>query len=184
MIMKGFAARKNFRVECLECDWSSCSPGEEVILDSCVFLLCSVGSNSTLMEQKHSLWPWTNAEGKIYGASVWQIEASSFSSSSMIHPSSVSLGAGVFLLSCSEGEQISFLFDCIVRGIAPSRAPHGLRPALPGEHTLHVSDEGFNGDSVMVVFHWDQETPLFWWKTCHVPNCLCAWIWNWATGSR
>ncbi|XP_038570229.1 protein Dok-7 isoform X2 [Micropterus salmoides] len=40
-------------------------------------------------------------------------------------------GAGVFFLSCSEGEQISFLFDCFVRGITPSRAPHGLRPALP-----------------------------------------------------
>ncbi|XP_056136497.1 protein Dok-7 [Lampris incognitus] len=40
--------------------------------------------------------------------------------------------AGVFFLSCPEGEQISFLFDCIVRGISPSRAPHGLRPALPG----------------------------------------------------
>uniref|UniRef100_A0A672GG97 Docking protein 7 n=1 Tax=Salarias fasciatus TaxID=181472 RepID=A0A672GG97_SALFA len=39
--------------------------------------------------------------------------------------------AGVFFLSCSEGEQISFLFDCIVRGITPSRAPHGLRPNLP-----------------------------------------------------
>ncbi|KAM4750210.1 protein Dok-7-like [Anableps anableps] len=36
--------------------------------------------------------------------------------------------AGVFFLSCSEGEQISFLFDCIVRGIAPSRALHGLPP--------------------------------------------------------
>ncbi|XP_034443459.1 protein Dok-7 isoform X2 [Hippoglossus hippoglossus] len=39
--------------------------------------------------------------------------------------------AGVFFLSCSEGEQISFLFDCIVRGVTPSRAPHGLRPSLP-----------------------------------------------------
>ncbi|XP_067354252.1 protein Dok-7-like isoform X2 [Channa argus] len=39
--------------------------------------------------------------------------------------------AGVFFLSCSEGEQISFLFDCIVRGITPSRALHGLRPSLP-----------------------------------------------------
>ncbi|KAF3843919.1 hypothetical protein F7725_015967 [Dissostichus mawsoni] len=39
--------------------------------------------------------------------------------------------AGVFFLSCSEGEQISFLFDCIVRGITPSRTPHGLRPVLP-----------------------------------------------------
>ncbi|XP_041790164.1 protein Dok-7 [Chelmon rostratus] len=39
--------------------------------------------------------------------------------------------AGVFFLSCSEGEQISFLFDCIVRGITPSRVPHGLRPSLP-----------------------------------------------------
>ncbi|XP_013873556.1 protein Dok-7 isoform X2 [Austrofundulus limnaeus] len=39
------------------------------------------------------------------------------------------LWAGVYFLSCSEGEQISFLFDCIVRGIAPSRA---LRPTPPG----------------------------------------------------
>ncbi|KAG5848112.1 hypothetical protein ANANG_G00094940 [Anguilla anguilla] len=39
--------------------------------------------------------------------------------------------AGVFFLSCAEGEQISFLFDCIVRGISPTRGPFGLRPALP-----------------------------------------------------
>ncbi|XP_023123954.2 protein Dok-7 isoform X2 [Amphiprion ocellaris] len=39
--------------------------------------------------------------------------------------------AGVFFLSCAEGEQISFLFDCIVRGITPSRTPHGVRPNLP-----------------------------------------------------
>ncbi|XP_051756250.1 protein Dok-7 isoform X2 [Ctenopharyngodon idella] len=39
--------------------------------------------------------------------------------------------AGVFLLSCAEGEQISFLFDCIVRGISPSRGPFGLKPPLP-----------------------------------------------------
>ncbi|XP_048042127.1 protein Dok-7 isoform X1 [Megalobrama amblycephala] len=39
--------------------------------------------------------------------------------------------AGVFLLSCAEGEQISFLFDCIVRGISPSRGPFGLKPLLP-----------------------------------------------------
>ncbi|XP_053712261.1 protein Dok-7-like [Synchiropus splendidus] len=39
--------------------------------------------------------------------------------------------AGVFFLSCSEGENISFLFDCVVRGIAPSRVPRGLQPALP-----------------------------------------------------
>ncbi|XP_055365740.1 protein Dok-7 isoform X2 [Betta splendens] len=38
--------------------------------------------------------------------------------------------AGVFVLSCSEGEQISLLFDCIVRGVAPSRAQRGLRPPL------------------------------------------------------
>ncbi|KAM4583708.1 uncharacterized protein PAE49_003562 isoform 2-T2 [Odontesthes bonariensis] len=41
------------------------------------------------------------------------------------------LWAGVFYLSCSDGEQISFLIDCIVRGIAPSRALHGLRPNQP-----------------------------------------------------
>ncbi|XP_039653264.1 protein Dok-7 isoform X1 [Perca fluviatilis] len=41
--------------------------------------------------------------------------------------------AGVFFLSCSEGERISLLFDCIVRGITPSRTPHGLRPVLPAD---------------------------------------------------
>uniref|UniRef100_A0A672LVM7 Docking protein 7 n=1 Tax=Sinocyclocheilus grahami TaxID=75366 RepID=A0A672LVM7_SINGR len=39
--------------------------------------------------------------------------------------------AGVFFLSCTEAEQISFLFDCIVRGISPSRGPFGLKPLLP-----------------------------------------------------
>ncbi|XP_056318456.1 protein Dok-7 isoform X2 [Danio aesculapii] len=39
--------------------------------------------------------------------------------------------AGVFFLSCAEGEHISFLFDCIVRGISPSRGPFGLKPLLP-----------------------------------------------------
>uniref|UniRef100_A0A8D2A715 Protein Dok-7 n=1 Tax=Sus scrofa TaxID=9823 RepID=A0A8D2A715_PIG len=39
--------------------------------------------------------------------------------------------AGVFFLSSAEGEQISFLFDCIVRGISPTRGPFGLRPLLP-----------------------------------------------------
>ncbi|KTF78164.1 hypothetical protein cypCar_00041602 [Cyprinus carpio] len=41
--------------------------------------------------------------------------------------------AGVFFLSCAEAEQISFLFDCIVRGISPSRGPFGLKPLLPGQ---------------------------------------------------
>nr|XP_008509439.1 PREDICTED: protein Dok-7 [Equus przewalskii] len=40
--------------------------------------------------------------------------------------------AGVFFLSSAEGEQISFLFDCIVRGISPTKGPFGLRPVLPG----------------------------------------------------
>ncbi|KAM5271610.1 protein Dok-7 isoform 2-T2 [Ctenodactylus gundi] len=39
--------------------------------------------------------------------------------------------AGVFFLSSTEGEQIRFLFDCIVRGISPSKGPFGLRPVLP-----------------------------------------------------
>nr|KAF6386541.1 docking protein 7 [Myotis myotis] len=39
--------------------------------------------------------------------------------------------AGVFFLSSAEGERISFLFDCIVRGISPSKGPSGLRPVLP-----------------------------------------------------
>ncbi|XP_017272492.1 protein Dok-7 [Kryptolebias marmoratus] len=51
------------------------------------------------------------------------------------------LWAGVYFLSCSEGEQISFLFDCIVRGIAPSRALHGLRPNQPDPHADPASAE-------------------------------------------
>ncbi|KAM9193142.1 protein Dok-7 isoform 1-T1 [Mergus octosetaceus] len=43
--------------------------------------------------------------------------------------------AGVFFLSCAEGEQISFLFDCIVRGISPTKGPFGLRPVLPDPST-------------------------------------------------
>ncbi|KAM6971786.1 LOW QUALITY PROTEIN: protein Dok-7 [Aplochiton taeniatus] len=39
--------------------------------------------------------------------------------------------AGAFFLSCSEGEQISFLLDCMVRGLSPSKRPHGVGPALP-----------------------------------------------------
>ncbi|KAJ8247769.1 hypothetical protein GJAV_G00250100 [Gymnothorax javanicus] len=39
--------------------------------------------------------------------------------------------AGVFFLSSSEGDQISFLVDCVVRGISPTRGPSGLRPPLP-----------------------------------------------------
>ncbi|KAM6440528.1 protein Dok-7 isoform 2-T2 [Liasis olivaceus] len=35
--------------------------------------------------------------------------------------------AGVFFLSCTEGEKISFLFDCIVHGISPTK---GLRQVL------------------------------------------------------
>ncbi|XP_068606726.1 protein Dok-7 [Brachionichthys hirsutus] len=49
--------------------------------------------------------------------------------------------AGVFVLSCSDGEQISFLFDCIVRGINPSRTPHGLQPALPDPNADPASAE-------------------------------------------
>lgn len=43
-------------------------------------------------------------------------------------------GAGVFLLASAESEQISFLFDCIVRGISPTRGPFGLRPVFPGQY--------------------------------------------------
>ncbi|KAH0616327.1 hypothetical protein JD844_027358, partial [Phrynosoma platyrhinos] len=39
--------------------------------------------------------------------------------------------AGVFFLSCMEGEKISFLFDCIVHGISPMKGSFGLRPVLP-----------------------------------------------------
>ncbi|XP_043969918.1 protein Dok-7 isoform X2 [Gambusia affinis] len=49
--------------------------------------------------------------------------------------------AGVFFLSCSEGEQISFLFDCIVRGIAPSRALHGVSTNQPGREADPASAE-------------------------------------------
>ncbi|KAK3523465.1 hypothetical protein QTP86_033598 [Hemibagrus guttatus] len=49
--------------------------------------------------------------------------------------------AGVFFLSCAEGEQISFLFDCILRGISPSRGPFGIKPLLPDPSASVVSAE-------------------------------------------
>ncbi|XP_048042129.1 protein Dok-7 isoform X3 [Megalobrama amblycephala] len=60
--------------------------------------------------------------------------------------------AGVFLLSCAEGEQISFLFDCIVRGISPSRGPFGLKPLLPASSSrfgssMTADDRSISGSS-------------------------------------
>uniref|UniRef100_A0A8C3A4I5 Docking protein 7 n=1 Tax=Cyclopterus lumpus TaxID=8103 RepID=A0A8C3A4I5_CYCLU len=49
--------------------------------------------------------------------------------------------AGVFLLSSAESEQISFLFDCIVRGISPTRGPFGLRPVLPDPGASQTNSE-------------------------------------------
>ncbi|XP_069581962.1 protein Dok-7-like [Brachyistius frenatus] len=49
--------------------------------------------------------------------------------------------AGVFLLAAAESEQISFLFDCIVRGISPTRGPFGLRPVLPDPSTSQTNSE-------------------------------------------
>ncbi|XP_061584304.1 protein Dok-7 [Cololabis saira] len=49
--------------------------------------------------------------------------------------------AGVFFLSCSEGEQISFLFDCIVRGVSSSRRLHGLQPNQPDQKADPASAE-------------------------------------------
>lgn len=49
--------------------------------------------------------------------------------------------AGVFLLASTESEQISFLFDCIVRGISPTRGPFGLRPVLPDPSASQVNSE-------------------------------------------
>ncbi|KAM3590937.1 uncharacterized protein V6R79_019103 [Siganus canaliculatus] len=49
--------------------------------------------------------------------------------------------AGVFLLASAESEQISFLFDCIVRGISPTRGPFGLRPVLPDPSTSQTNSE-------------------------------------------
>ncbi|XP_051999792.1 protein Dok-7 isoform X2 [Xyrauchen texanus] len=47
--------------------------------------------------------------------------------------------AGVFFLSCADGEHISFLFDCVVRGISPSRVPFGLKPLLPESNVSAAS---------------------------------------------
>ncbi|XP_069374671.1 protein Dok-7-like isoform X2 [Paralichthys olivaceus] len=49
--------------------------------------------------------------------------------------------AGVFLLASAESEQISFLFDCIVRGISPTRGPFGLRPVMPDPSGSQTSVE-------------------------------------------
>ncbi|KAI5107773.1 protein Dok-7 isoform X1, partial [Silurus meridionalis] len=45
---------------------------------------------------------------------------------------------GVFFLACADGEQISFLFDCIARGSSPRRTPFGLRPSL-SDLSAHAS---------------------------------------------
>lgn len=56
--------------------------------------------------------------------------------------------AGVFLLTSAESEQISFLFDCVVRGISPTRGPFGLRPVLPDPSVNPVhSEEKLNHDA-------------------------------------
>ncbi|XP_062239959.1 protein Dok-7-like isoform X4 [Platichthys flesus] len=56
--------------------------------------------------------------------------------------------AGVFLLASAESEQISFLFDCIVRGISPNRGPFGLRPVLPDTSGSQTSvEEKLNQDT-------------------------------------
>ncbi|KAM9827454.1 protein Dok-7-like [Neosynchiropus ocellatus] len=49
--------------------------------------------------------------------------------------------AGVFLLTSAESEHISFLFDCIVRGISPTRGPFGLRPVLPDPNASQTNSE-------------------------------------------
>ncbi|XP_054457072.1 protein Dok-7-like [Anoplopoma fimbria] len=49
--------------------------------------------------------------------------------------------AGVFLLASAESEQISFLFDCNVRGISPNRGPFGLRPVLPDPSASRTNSE-------------------------------------------
>ncbi|CAN9509667.1 unnamed protein product [Ophioblennius macclurei] len=56
--------------------------------------------------------------------------------------------AGVFLLASAESEQISFLFDCIVRGMSPTRGPFGLRPILPDPSASQtVSEEKLNHEA-------------------------------------
>uniref|UniRef100_A0AAY4ATI5 Docking protein 7 n=1 Tax=Denticeps clupeoides TaxID=299321 RepID=A0AAY4ATI5_9TELE len=55
---------------------------------------------------------------------------------------------GVFFLACAEGEQISFLFDCVVRGISPTRSPFGLRPVLPDPNwSPSLSEEKIRQDA-------------------------------------
>uniref|UniRef100_A0A8C6WSL6 Docking protein 7 n=1 Tax=Neogobius melanostomus TaxID=47308 RepID=A0A8C6WSL6_9GOBI len=49
--------------------------------------------------------------------------------------------AGVFLLASGESEQISFLFDCVVRGISPTRGPFGLKPVLPDLNQNQTNSE-------------------------------------------
>ncbi|XP_075906693.1 protein Dok-7-like isoform X2 [Nelusetta ayraudi] len=50
--------------------------------------------------------------------------------------------AGVFLLASAESEQISFLLDCLVRGVSPSRGPFGLQPLLPASSSYCPSGGG------------------------------------------
>ncbi|XP_078731521.1 uncharacterized protein LOC144946481 [Lampetra fluviatilis] len=54
-------------------------------------------------------------------------------------------GAGVYFLSSAEGEQMHFVFDCVARGLSPSHAPFGIKPALPD---LGGGGESRRSDSV------------------------------------
>ncbi|XP_010846439.1 PREDICTED: protein Dok-7 [Bison bison bison] len=73
-----------------------------------------------------------------------------------VAPGSPEAGAGVFFLSSTEGDQISFLFDCIVRGISPTKGPFGLRPVLPGECMLGDSRPGRDKGALGIAAPWDR----------------------------
>lgn len=118
-------ARRPGRAACAAASWASCtfsSGGEEAH----IALVQGLGRLAGLLGFCGSLHLASHAHLGGSHATKALGEADSG-----VHPPCA--GAGVFFLSSTEGDQISFLFDCIVRGISPTKGPFGLRPVLPGE---------------------------------------------------
>lgn len=118
-------ARRPGRALCAAASWASCafsSGGEEAR----VALVQGLGGLAGFLASvAASTWrPAPTSHGSHTTEALGEADSG-------VHPPCA--GAGVFFLSSAEGDQISFLFDCIVRGISPTKGPFGLRPVLPGE---------------------------------------------------
>ncbi|KAK7929543.1 hypothetical protein WMY93_005938 [Mugilogobius chulae] len=76
--------------------------------------------------------------------------------------------AGVFYLSSTDGEYISFLVDCIVRGIALNRTPQGLHPANPADAAPASAEERILQETS------DLEKRLSWLSNCSLASSTAS----------